>query len=80
MTAVAAWRESPFFTDDERAALALTDEVTRIEGGVSDDVWADVQGRFGERTAADLVLAIAAINVWNRIAITSRTAPPPLAS
>ena len=77
--AVAAWHESPFFTDLERAALALTDAVTRLgEGGVPDDVWDDVEKHVGTETAAHLVLAIATINVWNRLAITARKQPPAL--
>ncbi len=75
--AVAAWREGPFFDERERAALALTDEATRLgPDGVSDDTWAAVTKHFTDREAADLVLAIATINSWNRIAIPSRTQPP----
>ena len=77
--AVSAWRESPFFSEAERAALALTDAVTRLgEHGVPDDVWDPVVAAFGSETAADLVLAIATINVWNRLAVTSRKQPPSL--
>src|SRR5947209_5507009 len=65
--AVAAWRESPFFTDAERAALALTDAVTRLgEDGVPDSVWEPVVAAYGEELAGELVVAIATINVWNR--------------
>lgn len=76
--AVTAWREVPdFFTARERAALALTDEVTRIgEGGVSDEVWAEVGAVFDERGTADLLLAISTINVWNRLAISTHMQPP----
>lgn len=77
--AVATWHESPFFTAAERAVFALTDAVTRLpEGGVSDEVWDAVVGQVGEETAAHLVLAIATINVWNRLAITSGARPPAL--
>ncbi|HKY67929.1 MAG TPA: carboxymuconolactone decarboxylase family protein [Acidimicrobiales bacterium] len=77
--AVATWHESPFFTDAERAALALTDAVTRLgEGGVPEDVWAAAEKHHGTDTAAHLVLAIATINVWNRLAITSGSQPPAL--
>jgi AhpD family alkylhydroperoxidase len=77
--AVSAWRESPFFTDAERAALALTDAVTRLgEGGVPDEVWDSVVSTHGPAAAAELVVAIATINVWNRLAVTARTVPPPL--
>jgi AhpD family alkylhydroperoxidase len=78
--AVAAWRESPFFTDAERAALELTDAVTRLgEHGVPDEVWDPVVAAYGETTAAELVVAIATINVWNRLAITNHSQPPALA-
>ena len=76
---VAAWRESPFYSDAERAALALTDAVTRIsDDGVPDPVWDAAVDAFGCETAAELVVAIATINVWNRLAITARATPPPL--
>ena len=79
--AVGAWRESPFFSKEERAALALTDAVTRIgDAGVSDEVWADAEAAFGTEDVANLVVAIATINVWNRIAVTFHTQPPALAS
>ncbi|CAO5241356.1 carboxymuconolactone decarboxylase family protein [Frankia sp. AgKG'84/4] len=75
--AVSAWREGPFFDERERAALALTDEATRLgPDGVSDDTWSTVTKHFSDREAADLILAIATINSWNRIAIPSRTQPP----
>ncbi|MEV6812791.1 carboxymuconolactone decarboxylase family protein [Micromonospora sp. NPDC051296] len=75
--AVAAWREAPFFDERERAALALTDAVTRLgEHGVPDDVWASAAAVWPEKALADLVLAIATINVWNRIAVTFRSQPP----
>jgi AhpD family alkylhydroperoxidase len=75
--AVAAWREAPFFDERERAALALTDAVTRLgEHGVPDEVWDDAARVFAEKEVADLIVAIATINVWNRIAVTSRTQPP----
>lgn len=75
--AVAAWREAPFFTRRERAALALTDAVTRLgEHGVPDDVWAEAAAVWSEKELADLILAIATINSWNRISIASRNTPP----
>ncbi len=79
--AVAAWRESSFFTPAERAALALVDEVTRLgEDGVSDEVWGAAVEHHGLSGAADLVVAIATINVWNRLAVTAHAPTPPLAS
>jgi len=78
---VAAWREAPFFDDRERAALALTDAVTRLgEGGVPDAVWATAVAEFGIDGAVDLLFAIATINVWNRLAVTTLMQPPPLAA
>ncbi|MFI7026542.1 carboxymuconolactone decarboxylase family protein [Micromonospora sp. NPDC049900] len=75
--AVAAWREAPFFDQRERTALALTDAVTRLgEHGVPDDVWEDAAKVWPEKALADLVLAIATINVWNRIAVTFRNDLP----
>ncbi|WP_089158077.1 carboxymuconolactone decarboxylase family protein [Micromonospora sp. NBS 11-29] len=76
--AVAAWREAPsFFDERERTALALTDAVTRLgEHGVSDEVWDAAAKVWSEKELADLVVAIATINVWNRIVISSRTEPP----
>ncbi|MEV1144160.1 carboxymuconolactone decarboxylase family protein [Micromonospora sp. NPDC049799] len=75
--AVAAWREAPFFDERERTALALTDAVTRLgEHGVTDDVWDAAAKVWSEKELADLVMAIATINVWNRIAVTTRTQPP----
>jgi AhpD family alkylhydroperoxidase len=74
---VAAWAEAPFFDERERAALALTDAVTRIaDGGVPDEVWTAAAAQFGERELADVLLAIATINAWNRLAVATRTPPP----
>jgi AhpD family alkylhydroperoxidase len=75
--AVAAWREAPFFDERERTALALTDAVTRLgEHGVPDEVWDAAAKVWSEKELADLVVAIATINVWNRIAVTSQAQPP----
>ncbi|OAA25487.1 alkylhydroperoxidase AhpD family core domain-containing protein [Frankia sp. EI5c] len=74
---VAAWHESPFFTERERAALALTDAVTRLgPDGVPDDVWNTVTKVWSDEEAANLIVAIATINLWNRFAVTTRTPPP----
>jgi AhpD family alkylhydroperoxidase len=72
---VAAWREAPFFTDAERAALALTEAATRIADqpeGVPDEVWNEAAKHYDEESLAALVMAIAAINAWNRINVTVR--------
>lgn len=75
--AVAAWREAPFFDDRERAALALTDAVTELgQQGVPDDVWDGALAHWSQQEVAGLVMAIATINVWNRIAISTRMQPP----
>ncbi|MEU4570105.1 carboxymuconolactone decarboxylase family protein [Micromonospora sp. NPDC023956] len=75
--AVAAWHDAPFFDERERAALALTDAVTRLgEHGVPDEVWDDAVRVFTEKEVADLIMAIATINVWNRVSVTTRTQPP----
>lgn len=73
--AVAAWRESPYFTDAERAALALTESVTRLADrpeAVSDEVWAEAARHYDEQGLAALTIAIGAINVWNRLNATTR--------
>jgi AhpD family alkylhydroperoxidase len=72
---VAAWRESPYFTDAERAALALTESVTRIADrgdAVPDEIWDEAARHHDERALAGLVLAIANINVWNRLNLATR--------
>jgi alkylhydroperoxidase family enzyme len=72
---VAAWRESPFFTDAERAALALTEALTRtadVPDAVSDAVWAECQAHFDETQLSALVIDIGAINLWNRTNIATR--------
>jgi AhpD family alkylhydroperoxidase len=76
--AVAVWQEAPFFTEEERAALALTEAATRLsEGGdrVPDEVWNQAAKHFDEHTLAQLVMAIATINAWNRIAVATRMVP-----
>ena len=74
--ALYAWRETPFFTDRERAALLWTETVTRIgERGVPDDVYAEAREQFSEKEMVDLTWAVAAINAWNRVAISFRSVP-----
>ncbi|MFD0731227.1 carboxymuconolactone decarboxylase family protein [Planotetraspora mira] len=74
--ALSAWTESPFFTEEERAALALTDAVTRIsEGGVPDQVWDAARAIWSEKEVADIVMAAIMINAFNRIAISTRRLP-----
>jgi AhpD family alkylhydroperoxidase len=72
---VAAWRDAPYFTDAERAALALTEAVTRIADRtdpVPDEIWNEAARHYDERGLASLLLAIAAINVWNRLNVATR--------
>jgi AhpD family alkylhydroperoxidase len=72
----AGWHESPFFTERERAAFALTDAVTRLgDHGVSDTVWADAAAHFEEPELAQLLWAIVTINAWNRIGVATRLVP-----
>lgn len=73
--ALNAWRETPFFTDRERAALAWTEALTRISEGVPDDLYAATRTQFGEKELVDLTWAVAAINTWNRVAISMRAVP-----
>ncbi len=69
-----AWRESPYYSDRERAALAWTEAVTLItEAHVPDAVYEEVRPHFSDKELADLTLAVATINAWNRLAIASRT-------
>jgi AhpD family alkylhydroperoxidase len=71
-----AWRETPFYSDRERAALAWTEAVTKItEGHVPDEVFEKVRAKFSEKEIADLTVAVGAINLWNRIAISTRSVP-----
>lgn len=72
---LAAWRDVPYFTDAERAALALTEAVTRIadrSDPVPDDVWDDAANHYDETQLAALVLAIASINTWNRLNVATK--------
>jgi AhpD family alkylhydroperoxidase len=71
---LSGWLEAPFFTDAERAALALTEAVTRLADRaepVPDDVWAEAAAHYDERALAGLVLQIANINIWNRLNVTT---------
>lgn len=71
-----AWRECPYYTERERAALAWTDAVTLVtQGHVPDSVHEEARRHFSQKELADLTLAVAAINSWNRLAIAARTEP-----
>jgi AhpD family alkylhydroperoxidase len=72
---VAAWRETPYFTGPERAALALAEAATRIAdnaAGVPQDVWDEAARHYTDEQLASLVMAIAAINAWNRVNVAVR--------
>jgi AhpD family alkylhydroperoxidase len=73
--AVAAWREAPWFTDAERAALALTEAVTRLADrpeAVTDEIWAEASRHFDEEQLAAVLLAASTVNVWNRLNAATR--------
>ncbi|HIW63762.1 MAG TPA: carboxymuconolactone decarboxylase family protein [Candidatus Stackebrandtia excrementipullorum] len=74
--AVGAWREASAFTERERAALALTEQVTFIASGVDDDTWRSAAHVFSKRELSDLILAIGTINLWNRIGVSTHMSPP----
>ena len=71
-----AWRESPYYTDRERAALLLAEQLTKIaDRHVPEEVFAEVGSHFNDQEHVDLCWVIAAINAWNRVSIGSRTVP-----
>jgi AhpD family alkylhydroperoxidase len=77
--AVAAWRETPYFTDPERAALDLAEHATRLadrSDAVPDEVWNEAARHFGEKELAALVLWIATTNFFNRMNATTRQPAP----
>jgi len=73
--ALSAWRETPFFTDRERAALAWAEAVTRIGEGVPDALFEEARRHFTEKELADLTWGVVVINSWNRLAIAFRVPP-----
>jgi alkylhydroperoxidase family enzyme len=73
--ALNAWRDTPFFDEQERAILALTEEVTLIVGHVSDETYNNVSALFDEAYVSQLIMAIITINAWNRLAITTHLQP-----
>lgn len=74
--ALNAWRETPFYTERERAALALTEAITLItDGHVSDDVYEQARRVFDEKEVGQIVWAATVINTWNRLAIAARSVP-----
>jgi AhpD family alkylhydroperoxidase len=74
--ALNAWRETPFFTPRERAALALAEAITLVaDGQVPDDVYAEAERHFPPAELAQLIWQVVIINAWNRVAITTRMVP-----
>lgn len=72
---LSAWRESPFYSERECAALAWTEAVTQIASGVPDDVYDAAREQFSEKELVDLTWSIALINGWNRMAVSLRSVP-----
>lgn len=73
--AVAAWRDAPYFSDAERAALELAETVTRVADRgdpVSDEVWVEAARHYDERGLSALLIAITSVNVWNRLNAATR--------
>jgi len=78
--AVAAWREAPYFSDAERAALALTEAATRLSDRadpVPDEIWNEAARHYEQPALATLILSIAMINAWNRLNVITRQVPGP---
>lgn len=73
--ALNAWRDTPFFTNEERAILALTEEVTLINNHVKDETYQTALEALGETYLAQVIMAIITINTWNRIGITTQLIP-----
>ncbi len=73
---LSAWREKPYYTERERAALAWTEALTLIaDNHVPDDLYEQARKQFSEQELADLTLAVISINGWNRLAISFRSEP-----
>jgi len=71
--ALSAWRESPLFSAEERALLALTEEVTLLANrGLSDETYSELQKYFNETTIAQAIMQVVAINAWNRITVSTK--------
>jgi AhpD family alkylhydroperoxidase len=73
--AVAAWRDAPYFTDAERAALALAEAATRLADtadAVPDEIWDQAAAHYSETELAGLLITVATINVWNRLNVATR--------
>jgi AhpD family alkylhydroperoxidase len=73
---VSAWHEAPYYSERERAALALTEAMTLIADGIPEQVYDDAADHFEPNELAALIWAVAVINTWNRVAITARDPVP----
>jgi AhpD family alkylhydroperoxidase len=73
--ALTSWRETPCFSDDERAVLALTEEITLITERVSEQTYGNAISVLGEKYVAEVILAVVAINGWNRIGVATNMIP-----
>jgi AhpD family alkylhydroperoxidase len=73
---VVVWREAPQFSTRERAALAWTEALTELGGGVSDEIYAEASSEFSEKELIYLTSAVSVINVWNRYGVAYRWTPP----
>lgn len=77
LNSVITWREAPFFSERERAALAWAESLTRVaDTGAPDDDYAVVKGQFSDKEIADLTIVIALMNAMNRIGVGTRLQPP----
>lgn len=72
---LSAWRETNLFTPEEQAILALTEEITNIQGHISEQTYNKAINTLGEKTTTKAIVAAIAINAWNRIAITTKMLP-----
>ena len=72
---LSAWREAPYYSERERAALAWTEAVTHIHGDIGDELFEPLRAHFSDKEVVDLTLAVIAINSWNRMAVSFRTLP-----
>jgi AhpD family alkylhydroperoxidase len=72
---LSAWQESSLYTEKERAALALTEAVTLLPQGVSDEVYGEAAKHFGDKELAQLIALIFTVNAWNRMNVTTRKTP-----
>ncbi len=73
--ALNAWREAPFYSAEERAILAITEEVTLISNHVSDETYEEALRLLGDTYLAQVILAVITINAWNRIGISTKLVP-----